>query len=55
MRKPYRSQKYIADINKPFARKLEGTLASFGHQTWMEGNRMMEATPSHITDYFTHK
>jgi DDE superfamily endonuclease len=46
-------QKYIADINEPFARKLEGKLASFGYQTRMEGNRMMEAT--HITDYFTHK
>ena len=45
-------QKYIADINEPFARKLDGALASFGYQTRMEGNRMMEAT--HITDYFTH-
>ena len=43
-------QKYIADINEPFARKLDGALASFGYQTRMEGNHMMEAT--HITDYF---
>jgi hypothetical protein len=46
-------QKYYADINEPFARKLEDSLASYGHQTRMKGNRMMEAT--HITDYFTHK
>ena len=46
-------QKYIADINELFARKLEGILVNFGHQTRMEGNRMMEA--SRITDYFTHK
>ena len=46
-------QKYIADINELFARKLEGILVGFGHQTQMEGNHMMEA--SHITDYFTHK
>ena len=45
-------QKYITDINEPFAHKLEGALASFGYQTRMEGNRMMEAI--HITDYFTH-
>ena len=25
-------QKYIADINEPFACKLEGILASFGHR-----------------------
>ena len=37
-------QKYITDINEPFACKLEGALASFGYQTRMEGNRMMEAT-----------
>ena len=42
----------FADINEPFARKLEGALASFGYQTRMEGNCMMEAT--HITDYFIH-
>ena len=46
-------QKYIADINEPFARKLEGILASFGHQTRLERNRLMETTQ--ITDYFTQK
>ena len=48
------TQKYIANINEPFTRKLEGTiLTSFGHQTRLESNRMMETT--HITDYFTQK
>jgi hypothetical protein len=45
-------QRYVADINKPFARKLEGILASFGHQTRLEEVSAMETT--HITDYFTH-
>ena len=48
------TQKYIANINEPFTRKLEGTiLTSFGHQTRLESNHMMETT--HITDYFTQK
>ena len=35
-------------------KKLEGSiLTSFGHQTCLESNRMMEMT--HITDYFTRK
>jgi len=46
-------QKYIADINEPFACKLEGILASSGHQTWLEDIHMIETT--YITDYFTHK
>ena len=49
------TQKYIANINELFTRKLEGILTSFGHhwQTRLESNRMMETT--HITDYFTQK
>ena len=43
-------QKYVADINEPFARKLEAILASFGRQTRMEEAHMMETT--YITDYF---
>ena len=46
-------QKYITDINEPFAHKLEGILASFGHQTWLEDVCMMETTC--ITSYFTPK
>ncbi|GLB34609.1 putative DDE superfamily endonuclease [Lyophyllum shimeji] len=46
-------QRYIADLNEPFARKLEGILASFGRQTRLEASRAME--PTHITDYFTRK
>jgi hypothetical protein len=42
---------YVADINEPFARKLESILASFGHQTRLEEAQAME--PSYITDYFT--
>lgn len=45
-------QKYIADINEPFARKLEDILASFGRQTRLEGVQAMEST--YITDYYTH-
>jgi hypothetical protein len=46
-------QKYITDINEPFSCKLEGILASFGCQKWLEDVYMMETT--HITDYSTHK
>ncbi|GLB43834.1 putative CENP-B ARS binding protein-like protein [Lyophyllum shimeji] len=42
-------QKYVADINEPFARKLEGILASFGRQIWLEEVCRMETT----YDYFT--
>lgn len=44
---------YVADINEPFARKLEGILASFGRQTRLEETQSLE--PTHITDYFTRK
>jgi hypothetical protein len=46
-------QQYIADINEPFARKLECILASFGCQTRLEDICTMETT--HITDYFFYK
>ena len=42
---------YIADINEPFACKLEGILANFGRQTRLEENQSLE--PTYITDYFT--
>jgi hypothetical protein len=38
---------YVADINEPFARKLEGILASFGRQTRLEEAQLFE--PTHIT------
>jgi hypothetical protein len=44
---------YVADINEPFARKLEGILASFGRQTRLEGAQSLE--PTYITGYFTRK
>lgn len=43
-------QIYIADINDPFAHKLEGLLASFGWQTRLEEVHTMETT--YITNYF---
>jgi len=45
-------QKYVADINEPFAHKLEGILASFGRQTRLEEVCAMGA--SYIIDYFAH-
>ncbi|KAF8154635.1 hypothetical protein B0H34DRAFT_717382 [Crassisporium funariophilum] len=45
-------QKYIADINEPYACRLEGLLASFGRQTCLEEVHAMGTT--YITDYFTH-
>jgi hypothetical protein len=44
---------YIADINEPFTRKLEGILAGFGRQTRLEEARALE--PTYMTDYFTRK
>jgi len=44
-------QKYIADINKPFARKLELSLMEFGHQTRLDEAQSLIDTS--ITDYFT--
>ena len=44
---------YVADINEPFARKLEGILASFGQQTRLEEAQSLETT--YIMDYFTCK
>jgi len=46
-------QKYIQDINDPFARKLETILASFGHQTCLAESQAMK--PTVLTDYFVRK
>jgi hypothetical protein len=46
-------QKYIVDINDPFARKLEEVLASFGRHLRLEDSQAMRATQ--ITDYFARK
>lgn len=42
---------YVADINDPFARKLEALTARFGRQTQLEATHDMQ--PTLITDYFT--
>ena len=44
-------QRYVADINDSFARKLEAILASFGRQVRLEESRTMRSTQ--ITDCFT--
>jgi len=44
-------QKYVADINEPFARKLESILIGFGRQTRLDEARSL--TDTSITDYFT--
>ena len=46
-------QKYIADTNEPFARKLEEMLASFGRHVRLEDGRAMQATK--ITDYLSRR
>ena len=43
----------VSDINKPLTCKLEGILAGFGQQTWLEEAQSLETT--YITDYFTCK
>ncbi|KAJ7882873.1 hypothetical protein B0H13DRAFT_1629328, partial [Mycena leptocephala] len=43
--------KYIADLDDPFARKMEAMLSMFGHETCREEARAMVDTE--ITDYFT--
>jgi len=48
----YTLQKYVADINKPFACKLEGILASFRRQTRLE--EVCAIGASYITNYFAH-
>ncbi|KAJ6601945.1 hypothetical protein DFH09DRAFT_900189 [Mycena vulgaris] len=44
--------KYIADLDDPFARKMEVILSSFGRETRREEVRAMVDTS--ITDYFNH-
>jgi len=46
-------QKFVAEMNGPFAKKLENILAMFGHKTQLEITRSMKNTS--ITDFFTHK
>jgi hypothetical protein len=42
--------KYIDTLNDPIARSLEGVLASFRYQMWLEMSCSMKST--HLTDYF---
>lgn len=44
---------YVADINEPYARRLESIIATFGRQTRLEEAQALE--PTFITDYFTRK
>ncbi|KAJ7932866.1 hypothetical protein B0H13DRAFT_1856847 [Mycena leptocephala] len=44
-------RKYIADLDDPFARKMEAMLSTFGRETRREEARAMVDTE--ITDYFT--
>ncbi|OAX34269.1 hypothetical protein K503DRAFT_699038, partial [Rhizopogon vinicolor AM-OR11-026] len=43
--------RYVEHLDDPLARKLEATLASFGHQIRLEESRSM--SPTRLTDYFT--
>lgn len=43
-------QKYIAEIKKPYACKMEGILASFRHKTWLgEGKQLILLTISFLS------
>ena len=42
--------KYIDTLDDPVAHKLEGVLASFRHQMWLEMSHSMKSI--HLTDYF---
>ncbi|KAG6804975.1 hypothetical protein H0H92_001345, partial [Tricholoma furcatifolium] len=44
-------QKYISDIDDPFARKFEAILGAFGHQTRLNAAQSLKNTS--ITSYFT--
>ncbi|KAJ6522691.1 hypothetical protein B0H10DRAFT_1864939, partial [Mycena sp. CBHHK59/15] len=47
------SCKYIADLDEPFARKMEGMLSTFGRETRREEARAM--IDMSITDFFVRK
>ena len=42
--------KYIADLDEPFARKLEVVLAGFGYQTRLDAFNSLQSTI--LTDFF---
>jgi hypothetical protein len=44
-------QKYVADLDEPFAHKLKGLLASFGHQIRLD--KLKSLKPTTITDHST--
>ena len=46
-------QRYLEDVDEPFAWKLESLLTSSGHQTCLEDQKSKVQTD--ITDYFTQK
>jgi hypothetical protein len=58
--KPYRQEalaaaltlsKYVANLNKPFAHKLEVILMSFGHQTHLDAINSLQ--PTTLTNFYT--
>ena len=44
--------KYIDTLDDPIMCSLEGVLASFRYQIWLEMSHSMKST--HLTDYFHH-
>ena len=46
-------QRYVQDIDTPYAWDFESSLVSFGHQTWLDGLKTMQDTK--ISDYFIQK
>ncbi|KAH0589879.1 hypothetical protein H2248_000070 [Termitomyces sp. 'cryptogamus'] len=44
---------YISDVDQPYARKLEGILANFGHQTRLE--EFQSLRPTTLAEFFTPK
>lgn len=45
--------KYVADLNEPYARKLEAILASFGRQTRLDASNSLR--PTTLTDFFPRR
>ena len=46
-------QRYVQDIDTPYAQDFKFTLVSFGHQTWLDGFKIVQETK--ISDFFVQK
>ena len=46
-------QRYVQDIDTPYAQDFKPTLVSFGHQTWLNGFKIVQETK--ISDFFVQK